>query len=212
MKLTKYEHSAVLLEKNGESLLLDPGNFAREFGEIPGLVAVVITHEHLDHVDPKHLDQILTANEGIKLIAGSGVAASLPQYDWDVVNPGDTREAGSFHLDFYGGKHAIIHSSIPQIENIGVGVDGKFWYSGDSFSLPPVEHPEWLAVPASAPWLKVGEVMDYVLAAKPRNSIYIHDIILSEAGLGMMLSRIRATTEQGGGVFHPLRPGDSIEI
>lgn len=212
MKLTKYEHSAVLLEKEGEALLIDPGNFARPFDKIPGLVAVVVTHEHLDHIDSTQLDRILAANSGVRLIAGAGVASSLPQYEWEVVVPGDSREVGSFRLDFYGGKHAIIHTSIPQIENVGVGVDGKFWYSGDSFSLPPVESPEWLAVPASAPWLKVGEVMDYVLAVKPRNTIYIHEIILSEAGLGMVLGRIQKTTEQGGGTFHPLRPGDSIEI
>ncbi len=212
MKLTKYEHSAVLLEKDGEALLIDPGNFARPFGKIPGLVAVVVTHEHLDHIDPKQLERILAENPGVQLISGSGVAASLPKYDWDVVSPGDTREAGSFHLDFYGGKHAIIHESIPQIENVGVGVDGKFWYSGDSFSVPPVANPQWLAVPASAPWLKVGEVMDYVLEVKPRNAIYIHEIILSEAGMGMMLSRIQKTTEHGGGVFHPLGHGESVEI
>jgi hypothetical protein len=71
---------------------------------------------------------------------------------------------------------------------------------------------ELLAVPASAPWLKIGEVMDYVLAAKPKRSFPAHEMVNSVIGNGMANARIQATTEQGGGEFFPLAPGESVEV
>ena len=112
MILTKHEHACLELEKEGARLVVDPGLFAAPF-EAPGLVAVVVTHEHADHVTPEHLDRLLAASPGAALFAPAGVAAAHPGYDWQVVAAGDAREAGPFRLAFSGGRHAVIHASIP---------------------------------------------------------------------------------------------------
>jgi hypothetical protein len=54
--------------------------------------------------------------------------------------------------------------------------------------------------------------MDYVLASKPKRSFPTHEMINSVIGNGMANARIQSTTEQGGGQFFPLTPGESIEI
>ncbi len=110
---------------------------------------------------------------GVELFAPAGVAAAHPGFAWQIVSAGDARTAGPFALAFSGGRHAEIHRSIPVIDNLGVLVNGLLYYPGDSFTVPsgPVDV---LAVPASAPWLKIGEVMDYVDAVKPRRAFATH--------------------------------------
>src|SRR5690606_9253170 len=131
-------------------------NYTAPLADVSSIVAVVITHEHQDHWDAGHLDRILDANPGIPLLAPSGVAAAADAYPIRVVNTGDEVDAGPFRLRFYGGRHAVIHESIPVVDNLGVLVDDVFAYSGDSYEQPPVRV-EALAVPMGAPWLKIGE-------------------------------------------------------
>ena len=69
-----------------------------------------------------------------------------------------------------------------------------------------------LAAPIGAPWLRIGDSIDYVLAVKPKRAFYIHDMTLSAAGKGMGSERLQWATEQGGGQFTPLEVGDSIDI
>ncbi|MDQ5862445.1 MAG: MBL fold metallo-hydrolase, partial [Actinomycetota bacterium] len=51
MKLTKYTHACVRLEQDGRVLVLDPGTFSETEEALDGAQAVLITHEHGDHVD-----------------------------------------------------------------------------------------------------------------------------------------------------------------
>jgi len=211
MKLTKFEHSCLVLDKNGSTLIIDPGSFTMPLTDIMGVVAVVITHEHADHWTPEQLTRILDRNPGARILGPAGVAAAATGFEVEVVKDGDTVEIEPFTLAFYGEKHAVIHSSIPVIDNVGVLVDGELYYGGDSYTVPPVAV-NTLAAPIGAPWLKIGDAMDYVLAVKPKRSFPIHDMTLSQAGKSMTQDRIRAVTEQGGGEFFVLEPGQSYDL
>lgn len=212
MRVTKYEHAALRLDENGDTLLIDPGSFTSPIDDLRGLVAVVLTHEHPDHWTPEHLDRILRAAPGTPIFAPEGVARAADGYEITVVAPGDTVEAGTFSLRFFGGVHAVIHSSIPTIQNVGVLVNGEFYYPGDSYAVPEGVDVETLAAPLGAPWLKIGEAMDYVLAVKPRRAFGTHDMTLSVAGKTMHRQRLQWATEQNGGEFFSLDPGDSLDI
>jgi len=211
MKLTKFEHSCLVLDKNGSTLVIDPGSFTMPLTDVMGVVAVVITHEHADHWTPEQLTRILDRNPGARILGPAGVAAAATGFEVEVVKDGDTVEIEPFTLAFYGEKHAVIHSSIPVIDNVGVLVDGELYYGGDSYTVPPVAV-NTLAAPIGAPWLKIGDAMDYVLAVKPKRSFPIHDMTLSQAGKSMTQDRIRAVTEQGGGEFFVLEPGQSYDL
>jgi L-ascorbate metabolism protein UlaG (beta-lactamase superfamily) len=171
----------------------------------------VITHEHGDHWTPEHLQRILTNSPEVRFFGPAGVAAAATDFEFTVVADGDKVTVDPFNLEFFGDKHAIIHSSFPIVDNVGVLINDSVYYGGDSFTQGPASV-ELLAVPASAPWLKIGEVMDYVLAAKPKRSFPVHEMINSVIGNGMANARIQATTEQNGGEFFPLAPGESIEV
>jgi len=212
MRVTKFEHAALRIQQGDDILLIDPGSFTAPLNDLGGLVALVITHEHPDHWTPEHLDRILRAAPGTPIYAPAGVASAAEGYEISVVAPGDTVEIGAFTLRFFGGTHEVIHSSLPTVDNVGVLVNDTFYYPGDSYAVPEGVEVGTLAAPLGAPWLKVGEAMDYVLAVNPRRAFGTHDMTLSVAGKTMHRQRLQWATEQGGGEFSVLEPGESLDI
>lgn len=211
MKLTKHEHSCLILTKGGASVVIDPGSFTTPLSDLDGVVAIVITHEHADHWTPEQLTRILDRNPDARIVGPAGVAAAATGFAVETVSDGDTVNVDPFTLEFFGGKHAIIHSSIPVVDNVGVLVDGSLYYGGDSYTVPGVEV-ETLAVPIGAPWLKIGDAMDYVLEVKPRRAFPVHESVLSQIGKNMTQERIQRVTEQGGGEFFLLAAGETLDL
>lgn len=212
MRVTKYEHASLRIDQNGETLIIDPGSFTAPLHDLTNLVGIVITHEHPDHWTPEHLDRILRAAPGTPIFGPEGVARAAEGYDITVVAPGETRTVGEFTLAFFGGMHEVIHSSIPVIENVGVLVNDALYYPGDSYAVPEGVAVDTLAAPLGAPWLRIGDAMDYVLAVKPRRAFGTHDMTLSVIGKNMHRQRLQWATEQGGGEFLPLEPGESLDL
>jgi L-ascorbate metabolism protein UlaG (beta-lactamase superfamily) len=213
MRITKLEHAAFVLEKDGAKLIVDPGSFARPLPDTSDVAAVVITHEHGDHWDAPHLQAVVDANPGVTIYGPQGVKDAAEGFDITVVAPGDTVTAGPYELAFFGGRHAVIHSHIPVVDNVGVSVDGgALYYPGDSFSVPEGVEVDVLAAPSSAPWLKVGEAIDFVLAVKPRRAFPTHEMINSDLGQAMAKDRIGWAAQQNGGTLLDLAPGQSAEI
>ena len=212
MKLTKYEHSCLVITKGDATLVIDPGSFTTPLSDLNGVVAIVITHEHADHWTAEQLNRILDRNPSARILAPAGVAAAAADFTIETVKGGDTVEAEPFELRFFGEKHAVIHSSIPVVDNVGVLVDGSLYYAGDSYTVPEGVEVETLAVPIGAPWLKIGDAMDYVLEVKPRRSFPVHEAVLSQIGKTMTQARIEAATAQGGGEFFLLEPGESFDL
>lgn len=212
MKITKLEHACLILEKAGERLVVDPGSFTAPILDLDQVVGIVVTHEHPDHWTPDQLNRILELNPGIPVYGPQGVADAAEGFPVSVVHAGDTVHAGGFALRFLGGRHAVIHSSIPVVDNLGVLVDDALFYPGDSYTVPDGVAVQVLAVPSSAPWLKIGDAMDYVLAVAPRHSFPTHEMVNSEAGKQLANGRIAWATEAGGGEFHALQPGDTLEV
>lgn len=211
MIITKREHACLVIKNSGASLVIDPGSFTAPFA-VDNLAAVVVTHEHADHVTREHLDRLLAAATGpVELFAPAGVAAAHPDYHWQIVDGGDLRAAGPFALSFSGGHHATIHRSIPIVDNVGVFVNETLYYPGDSFTVPSGTV-EVLAVPASAPWLKIGEVMDYLDSVRPRRAFPTHERVNSDAGNAMANARITHVVESHGGQVIVLQPGETLEL
>lgn len=211
MRVTKFEHAALTLVEAGKTLVIDPGSYTAPLGDLDDVVAIVLTHEHPDHWTPDHLDRILGTFPGTPIFGPEGVAKAAAGYDVTVVHPGDTVDADPFRLEFFGGRHAVIHSSIPVIDNVGVLVNDEFYYPGDSFAVPSGREIALLAAPVGAPWLKIGEAMDFVLAVAPRRAFSTHDMTLSVVGRDAGRARLRWAVEQGGGEFLALDPGEATD-
>jgi L-ascorbate metabolism protein UlaG (beta-lactamase superfamily) len=210
VRITKYEHATLQLGVGDENLVIDPGMFLSH-PDVPDVVAIVLTHEHSDHWTAEQLGRILEKNADARILGPQGVADAAADFEVEVVAAGDVIEIGSFKLEFFGGRHAVIHESIPVIDNVGVLINDELYYGGDSYTVPGVEVGT-LAAPIGAPWLKIGEAMDYVLAVKPKRAFYVHDMTLSVAGKQMAAARLAWATEQGGGTFTELQPGETLDV
>jgi serine protease inhibitor len=124
---------------------------------------------------------------------------------------GDFHQVEGFSFEFFGDMHQIIHQSIPLIQNTGVMVNDALYYPGDSYTTPE-KKVKVLACPTSAPWLKIGDVMDFISAVRPEKSFATHNALLSERGHELNNARVKQVTEEYGGSFTYLKVGDSLEI
>lgn len=195
MQLTKYDHACFTLEKDNQLLVVDPGEWSSDFISPSNVIAIVITHDHGDHFDHEQLAAIIDENPEAIIIAPETVTSQIEVFQTKTIQPGDAIDIGPFHFEFLGGKHASIHSSIPQAVNVGILVDDLLYYPGDSLVLPgkPVDT---LALPVAAPWLKISEAMDFLSQIRPRLAFPTHDAILSQIGKELVDGRLGATAQQ----------------
>ncbi|HEY5358436.1 MAG TPA: MBL fold metallo-hydrolase [Streptosporangiaceae bacterium] len=212
MRLTKLGHACVRLEKDGARLVIDPGAWSGP-DRLAGAQAVLITHEHPDHVDADAVRAALTADSGLELWANSSVTAKFADFGGRVheVLHGDVFTAAGFDVHVYGEKHAQILPSVPIIPNTGFAVDGAVFHPGDSFTVPQDRIPT-LLLPVSAPWLKFSEVAAYAYEVAPERGYAIHDAILSQQGTGLVANLLKMMARPGDGPFTRLEPGTSVDL
>lgn len=183
MKISKYGHSCLHVVDGSASILIDPGTFSQGFETLSGLTAVLITHQHPDHVDPSRLTGVLRANPGAKLYADTGSVAVLAEADITAigVQTGDRLDVGT-SVDVFAGDHAVIHRDVPVIPNACYLIGGRLLHPGDSLTV--IDRPvEILALPTSAPWMAVKEAVEYFRAVKPAVAIPIHEKVMANPAM-----------------------------
>ncbi|MFB8033425.1 MBL fold metallo-hydrolase [Streptomyces sp. NPDC056004] len=210
LTLTKKTHSCIRLEKDGRTLVIDPGGLSEEDAAV-GADAMLVTHEHFDHFDEGRLRAGMEANPAAEIWTLRSVAdrltAAFPGRV-HTVGHGDTFTAAGFDVQVHGELHAVIHPDIPRITNIGFLVDGSLFHPGDALTVPdrPVDT---LMLPVMAPWNKISEVIDYVREVKPRRAIDIHDALLADLARPVYDNQIGSL---GGADHGRLAPGDSTGL
>lgn len=216
MQLTKFAHSCVRLEGPGGVIAIDPGVFSDSASALAGASALLITHEHPDHVDLPPILAALRGDERLRVWAPAVVCAHLGEFGDRVtaVGPGEAFEVAGMPVRTVGGQHALIHSSMPVVPNVGflLGPEGgAIYHPGDSLVVP-TEAVDTLLAPIAAPWSKVGEVIDFVVAVRPRIAHQIHEAVVSAAGLGMVEGHVGRIGAGYGIEFAHLDTGQSIDV
>ncbi len=212
MRLTKMGHACVRLEKDGAVLVIDPGAFS-EPEALNGATAILVTHEHFDHVVPDRMSAALATDPALQLWSTEAVASQFAAYGDRVraVAHGDTFSAAGFDVHVYGSEHAVLHQDIPMVANIGFMLDGDIFHPGDALTVP--EDPVGtLLLPVNAPWLKLSEMIDYGRAVAPRRGYAIHDALLSAIGLQVLDNWLPLAAGSGGATFTQLENGTSIDL
>jgi len=211
MLLTKLGHSCVRLEKDDARLVIDPGVWSGP-DVLAGASAVLVTHEHNDHLDDGAVRAALAANPDLQLWANDTVAGQFASYSGRVhtVRHGDTFSAAGFDVQVYGTDHAVVDRVIPVIRNTGFAVDGQVFHPGDSFTLPEAPVPV-LLVPITAPWLKFSEVADYIRMAAPERGFWIHDALVNDHAAHLLSNLLTLAPTRSGPASY-LVPGTSVEL
>jgi L-ascorbate metabolism protein UlaG (beta-lactamase superfamily) len=210
VRITKFTHSCLRIEGGGV-LVVDPGEFS-EREALEGADAVLITHEHIDHLDLAAVAETAARNSGLRVFAHADVLPKLAAFG-DIataVAPGAEFEAAGFRVRAYGGTHALIHPDIPRIANLGYLIaddDANVYHPGDSFTVPEDAVVDTLFAPLNAPWMKLMESIDFVRAVKPGRAYALHDYLLTPVGAKVSdghLARLSGTT------YAHVEPGTTI--
>ena len=152
VRITRYGHSCLLVEDGDARVLLDPGVFSTGFEQLRGLTAVLVTHQHPDHLDVARLAPLLAANPDARLHCDEGSVEHLAGLPHAVVADGDVLDLGT-PVRVHGALHAVIHPDLPRIPNVGYLVGDGFFTPGDAMTVPDADV-RVLGLPTGAPWLK----------------------------------------------------------
>ena len=209
MKITKFGHACFVVEVEGESLIVDPGEYSIDLVIPDNVIGIVITHEHADHFSNNLLRNIFEKNSATVVIAHPDVVTKLNEFKTEAVNANNELTIGGFNLEFFGGQHAIIANDWPIFANLGVMINNQLYYPGDSFTIPnqPVEI---LALPIAAPWLKISESIEFLQAVKPKLTFPTHDAILSDIGKAIV-DRMISTVAQNVGTSYKRIENTTLE-
>lgn len=212
MRFTKLDHAGVKLVKDGGVLVIDPGPFPSGAKAVAEADAVLITHEHGDHVDPDALRLVLGARPDLQLWSNESVTERFAEFGGRVhaVRHGDRFTAAGFDVHVHGERHALTFPGDPPVRNTGYLIDGQVFHPGDALTVPD-EPVSTLLLPVTAPWLKWSEYVNYFREIGPRQGYAIHDGMLSEFGL-MVLGSWLPEVPEDQATLTRLPPGGTVEI
>ncbi|MRJ77430.1 MBL fold metallo-hydrolase [Aeromicrobium sp. SMF47] len=196
MQITRFGHAAVLVEAADTRVLIDPGGFSPdETFALEGLDAIVVTHQHPDHLDQGRWPGLLERNRDALLLCDPETAAIVEAGDWTQNGDGVETVVGGITLRGVGAQHAVILPTIPRIGNVGVLLhapgEPTMFHPGDSYETAP-EGVDVLALPLSAPWAKLSETVDFAQRVGPKTLFPIHDRTISEAAYGIYWGQLTA--------------------
>jgi L-ascorbate metabolism protein UlaG (beta-lactamase superfamily) len=203
MRITHLGHAAVLVETDDARILIDPGNLSAAWHQLTDLDAVLVTHQHPDHLDTDHIGALLTANPAATVLIEPSIAQQIAEAKFPELpnatafRPDEQAVVGDVLITGVGGQHAVIHRDIPRIGNVGYVLRSSgqptFFHPGDAYDTAP-QGIDVLAMPAYGPWAAMKETIDFVRAVGALEGFPIHGELLNDRGHNLVMSRIDELT------------------
>jgi len=211
VRITKYGHACVRLEKDGRAVVIDPGVLTPEDEALDGVEAVLVTHEHFDHLDVERLRAAAEKDPRLTVLTCPGVAAKLEDLGdrVRVLRADEAVEVAGFEITAKGEKHHFSHPDYPPVDNIGFLVDGEVFHTGDALTVVDAST---LLFAGQAPWLTVPAMIEYLRAVAPRRAYAVHDGLINEWGLRVLDDVLAMEAKRPNADIRRLMPGESVDL
>jgi L-ascorbate metabolism protein UlaG (beta-lactamase superfamily) len=203
--ITKLVHACLLIEINGNRILLDPGIFTWQderfdLSMVEGVDRILITHEHADHVNADLVQAVVDRSNDADVETTPSLQRILAEQGIAAVTEGTPQ---------FAAPHERIPVG-PGPQNIGFHVEGAISHPGDSHSF--VETMPILAMPFAAPWGSLVAGVDRTRLVNPQYVVPIHDAFLSEPGRDFMYGLAVAGLFDDDIEFVNLKDFDSVTL
>lgn len=210
MKITKFEHSCLLVEMpapQNRTTLFDPGMMsetALDVTKIDYLDDIVITHSHGDHLSLNLMKQLVAKFPAVKITAPADVVDLLEKED--IVASGDPSKG----ISFFDAPHEAVEPLFITPNQIGVHYLAMLTHPGDSHSFS--ETKAILALPVTAPWGATTTAVKLALELKPQYVLPIHDWHWRPEARDQMYGALEQAFAQHGITFVKLVTGEPVTL
>lgn len=166
----------MVIEEQNARFLIDPGSYSVQTDQVHTIDAILITHEHQDHLDMNLLAAILKDNPAAFIYTNKGVGKKLSErgIQFTLLEHGQKAAIKGVMVEGFGTTHHLVYQGFPQADNVGYMIANRFFYPGDALT-DPGKKVEILAAPIAGPWLLMADGIDYVKKLKPVHAFNVHD-------------------------------------
>jgi len=191
MKVTKYGHSCLLVEKESVRIITDPGLW-NPMPATENIDAVLVTHEHADHFDIKQIRAIHRDSPCVRIITHKPVGEKLAEagLPYELIENGGIIDVNGVSVRSVGEAHACIYGDISPCRNTGYVIDGELFAPGDALHDVPPESVRLLALPTGGPWMRLSEAIDFAKEVNPKIVFPIHDAMYTEMYRGELIPHL----------------------
>lgn len=174
MKITRFPQSCLLIEQDNHKIIIDPGvHFLQTHAvdELGGVEAVLYTHQHSDHYDPKIAEALLA--KGVAVYANPSTARLIESDKVNVVSDGDNFSAGGFKVAARELPHSLLLDGSAGPQNTGYIVNEILFHPGDGKELAGLAVDN-LALPITGPDISYLDAINFASQVGAKVVIPIH--------------------------------------
>jgi len=207
MKITKFEHSCLLVETPDRVALFDPGVMSSPHldpAAIDRLDDIFITHIHGDHVDSDFVKRLVEKFPDVRITSTAEVVKFLNE---EGITASDQAPEG---VTFFEAPHESVQPLFPQPEERGIHYLDALSHPGDSHSFH--ETKAILALPMTAPWGSNIKAANLALELQPAHVLPIHDWHWRDEARVQTYDRFEEVLGEKGITFHKLVTGQPVTI
>jgi len=174
MKVTRFPQSCLLIEKENHKIVIDPGMHfleTHDIEELSGVGAVLYTHQHPDHYEPKIAEALL--KNGAQIVTNAATATLIGSHQVTVVNDGDRIAADGFEVAAHELPHCLLPDGSEGPQNTGYVIDGVFFDPGDGKDIDGLQVAN-MALPITGPDISMLDAFNFAEKLGVKVAIPVH--------------------------------------